>query len=100
MIWLSASFLKTCEHLLIGAGLESYTLHEEKLGQFISPEQAKKAWLNKEDFSPGQHPNPLVDVDPAIVKQAQQDYDARIDELTTDKGVWNDLSMFYIYAVK
>lgn len=92
--------LAKCRALLEGAGFSEMDIREESVGHYISVAQAKNAWLKKEDFSPGQHPNPLRHAAPEIIAQAQREYEARIDALNTDKGVWNDLSMFYIYAFK
>jgi ubiquinone/menaquinone biosynthesis C-methylase UbiE len=92
--------LDKCRQLLVDSGFRKFDIREEKMGYFIPLEQAKGAWLTKDEFSPGQHPNPLVNVSPEIVAQAQRDYDAKMEELDTDKGVWNDITMYYVYAEK
>ena len=89
-----------CRQLLVDAGFKAIDIREETHGYYIPLEQAKNAWLKKEEFSPGQHPNPLQDVSLEIVAQAQRDYDARIEGLNTDKGVWNDITMYYVYGRK
>lgn len=86
--------------LLVEAGYRNIDIREERLGQFISLDQAKNAWLKRDEFSPGQHSNPLQNVSPEIVAQAQHDYEARIEALNTSKGVWNDLTTYYIYGQK
>ena len=92
--------MEKCRQLLVEAGFKKIDIREDKLGKYVSLAEAKKAWIQNEDFSPGQYPNPLINVPPEIVTQAQRDYEARIEELNTDKGVWNDLTMYYIYGVK
>ena len=87
-----------CRRLLAEAGFSHIDIREEKIGRFIPLDQAKNAWLKKDDFSPGQHPNPLQNATPEIAAQAQRDYEARIEDLNTDKGVWNDVSMYYVYG--
>jgi ubiquinone/menaquinone biosynthesis C-methylase UbiE len=89
-----------CRQLLKEAGFTKTDIREEKLGHYISLEQAKDGWLDTDSFLPGQYPNPLVGAPREIVSQAQQDYDAIIDSLNTDKGVWNDVSMYYVYGWK
>ncbi|HEY5603389.1 MAG TPA: methyltransferase domain-containing protein [Gammaproteobacteria bacterium] len=89
-----------CRQLLVDSGFKNIDIREENVGKFIPLEQAKSAWIKKDDFSPGQHPNPLVNVSPKIVAQAQRDYEARLDALNTDQGVWNDLTSYYIYGQK
>jgi ubiquinone/menaquinone biosynthesis C-methylase UbiE len=88
--------VEKCEKLLTEAGFSDITIREEKEGRFISLEQAKNAWIQEDHFSPGQHPNPLVGVAPEIVTQAKRDYEARLEELNTDQGVWNDISIYHI----
>lgn len=86
--------------LLVDSGFKSIEIIEDKQGFYIPLEQAKNGWLQTDFFLPGQYPNPLIDVPLDIVKQAQGDYDAIIDDLNTEKGVWNDISMYYVYARK
>jgi ubiquinone/menaquinone biosynthesis C-methylase UbiE len=92
--------LDKCHQLLAEAGFKNINIRFEKHGNYISLAQAKDAWLQEDHFSPGQHPNPLVGVPADIVAQAQRDYESRLAELNTDKGVWNDISMYYVYAEK
>jgi len=86
--------------LLTEAGFKNIKIREEELGQYVSLKCAKSMWIKEGGFSPGQYPHPLLNVPAEIVLKAQQDYDAIIEDLNTDKGVWNDLSMYYIYAEK
>lgn len=37
---------------------------------------------------------------PETMNQCQNEYLARLQELNTDKGVWNDVTMYYVYAFK
>lgn len=90
----------TCYELLSAAGYNIIDIREEKSGYFIPLENVKKAWITEDDFSPGQHPNPLKSVPLEIISQAKLDYEARIEELNTDKGVWNDITMYYVYEEK
>jgi hypothetical protein len=92
--------VEKCDQLLTEAGFRKINIREEKEGWFIPLEQAKSTWLQEDHFSPGQHPNPLVGVPDDILAQAKRDYEARLEELNTDKGVWNDISMYYIHAKK
>jgi len=92
--------IEKCDQLLTEAGFRNINTREEKHGHFIPLQQAKDAWLEEDHFSPGQHPNPLLGVPSEIVAAAKHDYEARLEELKTDQGVWNDISMYYIYAKK
>jgi ubiquinone/menaquinone biosynthesis C-methylase UbiE len=86
--------------LLIGAGFDDIDIWEETSGYFIPLEKAKKAWIQQDHFAPGQYPHPVSNVPPEVLAQCQLDYETRIEEISTDRGVWNDVSMYYIYARK
>lgn len=92
--------LDKCRQLLTDAGFKMIDVREEKHGHYISLDEAKQGWPTKEQSSPGQHPNPLVNASPKIMAQAQRDYEAILEALNTDKGVWNDLTMYYAYGQK
>jgi len=86
--------------LLFEAGFRDININEEKTGYYIPLDDAKKTWMKKDSFAPGQHAHPLNGVPTDILAQCQNDYIARIEELSTKDGVWNDISMYYIYAQK
>ena len=86
--------------LLHDAGFGQIDIREEELGYFMPYEKAKKSWLERDAFAPGQYPHPLANVPPDILAQCQRDYEARIAQLNTEQGVWNDIRMYYIYAYK
>ncbi len=92
--------IEKCRQLLMEAGFKDIEIREEKSGYYVALNEAKKTWLKKEDFAPGQYPHPVSDVPPRILSQCQQDYEARIEALNTDVGVWNDITMYYISAFK
>lgn len=35
-----------------------------------------------------------------VLSLCRRDYETRTEKLKTDKGVWNDVSMYYVYAHK
>lgn len=92
--------VEKCNKLLVEAGFNNIKIREEKHGKYIPLEQAKSAWIKKDDFSPGQYPNPLQNVSPEIVAKAQRDYESEMEALNTENGVWNDVTMFYVYGQK
>lgn len=92
--------IEKSRQLLKAAGFETINIREERNGYYIPLEEAKTTWIQRDDFLPGQFPHPLADVPTEILKQGQLDYEARIEELATDKGVWNDITMYYIYVQK
>jgi ubiquinone/menaquinone biosynthesis C-methylase UbiE len=92
--------IEKTRQLLSKAGFGDIDIREQNTGYYIPLEKAKQSWIQKDDFAPGQYPHPIRDVPPEILTQCQRDYEARIEELNTDKGVWNDVSMYYVYARK
>lgn len=94
------STIEKSRQLLSKAGFREIDIREQKSGYFVSLEKAKQTWIQKDDFAPGQYPHPLHAVPSALLAQCQREYETRIEELNTDQGVWNDISMYYIYAQK
>ena len=88
------------QQLLTAAGFSKIDIQEEKSGYYVPFDDAIKSWLTEDGFTPGQYPHPLANVPPDILAQCQREYEERIKALNTDEGVWNDISMYYIYARK
>ena len=96
----STGSVEKSHRLLTEAGYKNIVIREEQLGQFITLDYAKSMWLTKGSFAPGQYPHPLHDAPAEILSQARQEYDVIMEELNTEQGIWNDLTMYYIYAEK
>lgn len=96
----STGSVEKTHQLLTEAGYKNIVIRKEELGQFITLDYAKSMWIKKGSFAPGQHPHPLNDTPADIISKARRDYDAVMEKLNTDKGIWNDLTMYYIYAEK
>ena len=92
--------IEKTRQLLSEAGFLNVDIREQKSGYYVSMEKARQSWIQREDFVPGQYPHPLSNVPSDIVSKCKRDYEARIEKLNTDKGVWNDTSMYYVYAWK
>lgn len=89
-----------CAEIMQLAGFENIDIRVVEDGDFITLEAAKGGWLQEDHYAPAQYPHPLTGVDPDILKQAEADYDAELEKMNTDKGIWNDLTMYYIYGTK
>lgn len=94
------SNIEKSQQLLTAAGFNKIDIQEEKSGYYVPFEDAIQSWMTEDGFTPGQYPHPLAKVPPEILLQCQRDYEERITALNTDEGVWNDISMYYIYAKK
>ncbi len=92
--------VEKCRQMLELAGYKNIEIHEVKDGRFLSLQDAKGSLLNESDYAPGQYPHPLKNVPEEILTQAQVDFDIEVEKLNTDKGVWHDMSMFYVFGQK
>ncbi|MDH5325486.1 MAG: methyltransferase domain-containing protein [Gammaproteobacteria bacterium] len=89
-----------CRSLLEKAGYSNIEIIETNEGHFISLEDAKAAWISEDHYPIGQYPHPATSAPPEILEKAKLEYDMEMERLATDEGVWNDTSMYYVYAVK
>ena len=92
--------IEKSRQLLTDAGFKNIDIREQVTGYYVPYEQAKDSWIEIDHFVPGQYPHPVKNVPPDVLTQCQREYEARIEELNTDEGVWNDITMYYIYAYK
>lgn len=96
----STGTLEKTRQLLSGAGFSNIDIRVENTGHYVPFEKAMQTWIEPNDFAPGQYPHPLSGVPADILSLCKRDYEARIENLKTANGVWNDVSMYYIYAHK
>jgi ubiquinone/menaquinone biosynthesis C-methylase UbiE len=88
--------IEKCQKLLTDAGFEILEIKTEQDGSYISLEEAKKMWAINGTPAPGQFPHPLSQLSWAQQEQIHQEFDAAIEALVTDKGIWNDITTFFI----
>ena len=92
--------IEKTRQLLLDAGFSKHEIREQKDGYYVSLEDAKQSWIQKSDFVPGQHPHPVDNIPAEILRKCQREFEARIESLNSERGVWNDITMYYIYAFK
>jgi ubiquinone/menaquinone biosynthesis C-methylase UbiE len=93
--------VEKCHELLKIAGFELVDVKiDREDSSYISLEKAKSMWAGSSHPSPGQYPNPLSHLSSAELTQMKVEYDAEIEALNTEKGVWNDVTTFYIFGRK
>jgi ubiquinone/menaquinone biosynthesis C-methylase UbiE len=88
--------IEKCQKLLTDAGFEVLEIKTEQDGSYISLEEAKKMWAINGTPAPGQFPHPLSQLSWAQQEQIHQEFDTAIEALVTDKGIWNDITTFFI----
>lgn len=89
-----------CKSLLERAGFSKVDIKEIRGGHFLSLKDAKEAWISEEHYPIGQYPHPAVSTPKEVLDNAKVEYDAEMEKLSTEEGVWNDTTMYYVYGVK
>lgn len=92
--------IEKTRQLLSEAGFGDIDIRVENAGYYVPFEKALQTWIEPNDFAPGQYPHPLSSVPADVLSRCKREYETRIEKLKTDKGVWNDVSMYYVYARK
>ncbi len=88
---------RKCHDLLQEAGFQRISIKTQQFGNYLSLDDAKKSW-NIGWFHP--RSNPLTQLSQLQLEQCQAEYDAAIENLATDKGVWNEKTTFFVVAHK
>ncbi len=86
-----------CYTLLEEAGFEDIEVKIEQFGSYISLSETKGAWEGSL-----KHPlcRPLLQLEPEELEQVKIEYLAELETLVTDKGIWNDITTFFILGRK
>ena len=93
--------VEKCHDLLQQAGFEAINIKSEQDGSYISLEKAKGMWSgNGSSPVPGQYPNPLLQLTSEQLAQARVEFDAQLEALQTEQGIWNDITIFYAFGRK
>ena len=93
--------VEKCYDLLKQAGFEEIDIQTEQNGNYISLDEAKRMWLNDGlSPTPGQYPNPLLKLSSKQLAQAKAEFDAELEMLNTEQGIWNDATIFYTFGRK
>lgn len=93
--------VEKCQKMLQQAGFSEIEIKSEQDGSYISLEKAKGMWIgNGSSPVPGQYPNPLLQLTPEQLAQAKLEFDASLEALQTEQGIWNDLTTFYVFGRK
>lgn len=91
--------IEKCHHLLAEAGFEAIEIKTEQHGSYISLEKAKEMWSGsyRPTLPISKSPSHLSS---AQLAQAKAEFEARLEALQTEQGVWNDLTTFYVLERK
>ena len=89
-----------CTDMMRKAGYEQIRIVEKEEGCYISLQDAKDSWITAEHYPTGQYPHPITDVPPEVLEQARLDYDLEMERRNTDKGIWNNTTLYFVYGTK
>ena len=92
--------VEKCQNLLQKAGFEAINIKVEQEGNYISLDKAKGMWAGSSHPAPGQYPPPLSQLSLEQLIQAKAEFEAELDLLQTEQGIWNDITTFYVYGSK
>lgn len=81
------------------AGYVNTRLRVVKRGRWMAAKDLKGP-ITPGGYTPGQYPDPLEGVPEEVLRLAQKDYEAEVDRLTTEKGVWHDMTTYFVYVQK
>ena len=87
-----------CRSLLEAAGYRDIEITTKQYGSYITSESsASKSW----DTSL-QHPHcsPLLNLQPQKLEQAKAEYIDELETLNTERGIWNDITTYFVIAKK
>lgn len=87
------------QQLMELAGFSKINIHVVERGRWMEP-GSLKGDFSKGEYGIGQYPHYLENVPDDIIKQASKDYCAEVDRLTTEQGVWHDMTTFFVCAQK
>lgn len=88
-----------CQHLLEQAGFDNIVVKQEQLGHYLTIQEAKNTWKGDRLWI-NPRGNPLLDLSQEQLSKLKSAYNAKIDRLATDKGIWEDITIFYVSAFK
>ncbi len=93
--------VERCHDLLQQAGFVEIDIKSEPEGSYISLERAKSMWAGNSAFpAPGQHPHPASKLTFEQLAQAKAEFDAELEAMQTEQGIWDDGTIFYVFAQK
>ncbi len=93
--------IETCQNLLADAGFEAIEIKTEQHGSYISLDKAKATWEGIVSLpSPRQSENLLSQFSSVQLVQAEAEFEAELEVLQTEQGIWDDLTTLYILGRK
>lgn len=92
--------IEKCYALLATTGYESIQIYPEQNGSYLTLEHAQSLWMGNTHPTPGQYPHPASHLSPEQLEHIKAEFDAALEALMTDQGIWNDVTIFYTFGRK
>ena len=93
--------IEVCQNLLANAGFEVLDIKTEQHGSYISLDKAKVTWEGIGSLpSPRQSKNILSKFSSTQLVEAKAEFEAELEVLQTEQGIWDDLTTLYILGRK
>lgn len=86
-----------CCQLLQEASFVDIEIKQEQLGFYISLSDVESIWDGNLNNALG---NSLLQLKPEKLEQCKAEYITELETLATDKGIWNDITTFFVLARK
>ncbi|MEL7242171.1 MAG: methyltransferase domain-containing protein [Cyanobacteria bacterium J06573_2] len=89
--------VERCENLLKEAGFEDIEVTTEQFGKYMSVDDAKKIFNGNTWIHPR---NPLSELPLERKELLKAEFSNIIESFATDKGIWHDITTFFVLARK
>ncbi len=86
-----------CRQLLQQASFGDIEIKQEQFGDYISLSDVESWWNINLNNGLG---NTLLQLAPEKVEQCKAEYITELETLTTEQGIWNDITTFFVLARK
>jgi ubiquinone/menaquinone biosynthesis C-methylase UbiE len=92
--------LEMCRDLLAKAGFTDIAIATEQHGSDISLEKAREAWETRSHLVPSKFTDPFTTLSSNQLEGAEAEFMTELEARQGDRGIWNDLTTWYIIARK
>lgn len=89
-----------CYKLMKQAGFKNIDIRVVADGSYIGLEEARSSWVTASHPAPGQFPHPMAAMTSEQQAAAQSDFEQELEKLNTKQGIWNDMTVFYVFGEK
>jgi ubiquinone/menaquinone biosynthesis C-methylase UbiE len=89
-----------CYELMRQAGFKNIDIKVVADGSYIGLEEAISSWVTASHPAPGQFPHPMAEMNTEQLTSAQSDFEHELEQLNSKQGIWNDMTVFYVFGEK